>query len=47
MLSLVKLLEEIRNILISLEVHIINIEKENKKLKSKIKKLHQETINQI
>ena len=43
-MSLVKLLEEIRNTLISLEVHILELERENKKLKSKIKKLHQETI---
>jgi len=43
-MTLVKLLQEIRDILVSLEVHIVELERENKKLKSKIKKLHNETI---
>tara|TARA_R110001599_G_scaffold300203_1_gene505258 strand:+ start:162 stop:296 length:135 start_codon:yes stop_codon:yes gene_type:complete len=43
-MSLVGLLEDIKTILLSLEVHIIELEKENRKLKSKIKKLHKETI---
>ena len=38
------MLDELRNILTLLEVRIYDLEKENKKLKSKIKKLHKETI---
>jgi len=45
-MSLVNLLQEIRDILLSLEVHIVELEKQNRKLKTKIKKLHQETFKE-
>jgi len=37
---------EIRTTLLSLEVHIVELQKENRKLKNKIKKLHQETFKE-
>lgn len=43
-MSLVGLLEDIRSVLVSLEIHIKKLEKENRQLKIRIKRFYSETI---
>jgi len=43
-MSLVGLLEDIRSVLVSLEIHIKQLEKDNKQLKFRIKRFYKETI---